>query len=114
MKEKGEEDPSLKDKSLDGFHKIGRKETLASIFAGASPPRFVDCFHITDDITRFKRELSVILCEDQRSFKGHLSNDKLHNAAAEASNTNLLGSHIMLSHAEAFLVMSRVRRKNVF
>jgi len=47
-------------------------------------------------------------------FLKDISNDKLHNTAAEASDTNLLGSHIMLSHAEVFPVMSRVRRKNVF
>lgn len=99
----------MKDKSLDGFYKVGRKETLASVFAGAPPPRFVDCFHIADDVTRFKRELGVILCEEQRSFKGHLKRQ-----IAEVSNTNLLGSHITLSHAEVFLVMSRERRKNMF
>jgi len=66
-KEKREEEPSL-----DGLYKVGRKETLASIFAGAPPPRFVDCFHITDDVTRFKRELIFILCGEQGSFKGHL------------------------------------------
>lgn len=69
MKRKREEEPSLIEKSLDGLYEVGRKKSLASIFAAAPPPRFVDCFHIADDVTRFKRQLSVILCGEKRGLK---------------------------------------------
>lgn len=53
-------------KSLDGLYVVGREETLAAVFAETPPPGFVHCFHVHDDVPRFKRNLCVILWKAQR------------------------------------------------
>jgi len=59
------------------------------------------------------KESSFSSSVENRAVSKDISSDKLHNAAAEANNTNLLGSHTTLSHAEGFLVMTGVGRKKI-
>lgn len=61
------------------------------------------------------KESSVSSSVNKREVsKDILVNNKLHRTAVEASNTNLLGSHITLSHGEVFLVMTTRRRNDMF
>lgn len=59
------------------------------------------------------KESSFSSSVENREVSKDISNDNLHNTAAEANNSNLLGSHTTLSRAEVFLAMTRVRRKNI-
>lgn len=95
----------LQRKSLsDGLYVVGREKTLASVFAGTPPPGFVNRFHITNDVTGFKREFGFILCEEQNGMFINTCGPTAIMNETKINKTNLLGSHIKLLHAEVFLV----------